>query len=794
MAGKNTTYQPVITEGCDFIHSAISFGIFSHNPLKFSFPVLEIQLFIASFTAIIISVLLKPLGIPTTVSQIFAGIILGPSCLSRFKGLRKMIFPRGSFLTLEVYASLGLVYQTFLTGVQMNHPRMILKAGRKAILICVLVFVIPSTLSIACATLMSSTTKHVDTKLYRNLIIVGLVESIPAFPAIAGHLSELNIFNTEFSHLALSSSLISGILYFSIMTIVVAFDGVVDHFLLSIIIVTGCISLVMMIIIFILRPALKWMIKQIPDEKAVKEAYFCFVVVAVMMLACLSSFLSLDILFGPFFFGVIIPPGPPLGTTLVDRLQFLNTWMIMPIFCVQNGMMMDIFRFDLRTVLHVGLIVLLSCTGKFLGAFLPALYYNMSYKDAILLGLTMNAQGFLDLSFFQVLHGLKIIDRVTFQIMVMSSVITTGASAPLMRYLYKSSMNYNLHSKRTIQHSEPNTELRILACIHHEQNALSMIHLLKATNPTKFSPINLSIIHFVEIVGHETPILISHKVHRKFSSATTASQSIMNVFRYYEQNNQGRVSVQPYTVVSAYASMHTDACKLALSKLISLIILPFHRQLATGTVNGGIRAMNRNVLQNAPCSVGILIDRGVLGGIKFVLENWSSYHVAVIFLGGPDDREALAYVERMSEHPNVEVTVIRFLMSSNEYSKIMESSLDDETVSEFNLKTEYNDRVTYIEEEVNDGLGVINVIDAMGNKYEMIILGRRHDDNSPLILELTDWDKCSELGTIGDIFETSNYGGNATILVMQQQAKETAGSRDFSQDDKKKTKSDMTMC
>ncbi|KAF9598872.1 hypothetical protein IFM89_032726 [Coptis chinensis] len=410
------------------------------------------------------------------------------------------------------------------------------------------------------------------------------------------------------------------------------------------------------------------------------------------------------------------------------------------------------------------------------GAFLPALYYNMSSKDAILLGLTMNAQGFTDLSFFQVLTAVQLVNYDYFQIMVLSSVVITGASAPLVRYLHKSSMKYKLLNRRTIAHSELNTPLRILACIHNERNALSAIYLMIATNPTKTSPINLNIIHFVEIVGHETPQIISHRSYeRSSSSPNTTSQRIVNVFRSYEEKNKGRVSVAPYTVVTSYTSMHHDACKLAIEKMISLIILPFHKQLDTGFAHSGIRTMNKNVLENAPCSVGIIIDRGVLGGIKNVLDNSSSYHVAVVFLGGADDREALAYLaERMSEHPNIKVTVILLLKKSCEYNlKKMsaENRFDEETLMDFKLRTTYNKRVTYIQEEVNNGVGVVNVIREMGDKYEMIILGRRHDENSPLIIELTDFDKCSELGTIGDIFETSNYGGKATLLLMQQQSK-----------------------
>ncbi|KAF9616845.1 hypothetical protein IFM89_032695 [Coptis chinensis] len=750
------TYQPYITEECDYIFGSMSFGNISNfmHHLKYSFPLLEFQLLISSFVSIITWVLLKPLGIPTTIAQIIAGIT----------------FPD----------------KIFLIGVKVN-PMMITRTGKKGIIVCTLVIGVSLALSITCA-IISSSSKLVDDKLYRHLLVVGVVESMPTFPSVACFLAELNIFNTEFSRLALSSSLISGIFHLAVMACVAASQRDGNFIKASL---YGCLSLgiVVMVIVFLLRPAVNWMIKQIPEGKTIKEGYLCVVCAAVLMLAFMCYELNVDILFGPFIFGLIVPPGPPLGSALVDRLEFFIKWMVMPMFYTESGLLVSVYGIKLRTALFALFIIFVSCTGKFLGALLPALYNNMSYKDATLLGLTINAQGFMDLSIYNMLwEPAEMIDYEIFQILVLSSLVITGASAPLVRYLSKLSMKYKLHNRRTIQHSEPDTELGVLACIHDEQDVLSTIHLMKVTNPTKISPLNLSVIHFVEIVGHETPQLISHNSHRWSSSATTTSQRVINVFKSYEENNKGRVSVQSYTAVTAYTSMHNDACKLAIHKIISLIILPFRKELDTGFVNLGIRTVNKNVLENTPCSVGILIDRGHLGSIKNnVLENWSFYHVAI--LGGPDDREALAYAERMSEHPNIKVIVIRLLERCNLLNKKLESSLDEETVRDFKLRTTYSNRVTYIQEDVNDGLDVINVIGAMGDKYEMILLGRRHDENSTLILELTDWDKCSELGTIGDIFATSNYGGNAAILIMQQQTAQTAGSKQVFPDDEMETRS-----
>ncbi|KAK6781742.1 hypothetical protein RDI58_019538 [Solanum bulbocastanum] len=59
------------------------------------------------------------------------------------------------------------------------------------------------------------------------------------------------------------------------------------------------------------------------------------------------------------------------------------------------------------------------------------------------------------------------------------------------------------------------------------------------------------------------------------------------------------------------------------------------------TTRADLRHVNRRVLQHAPCSVGILVDQG-FGGASHVSASNVDFKVTILFLGGHDDREALA--------------------------------------------------------------------------------------------------------------------------------------------------------
>lgn len=106
--------------------------------------------------------------------------------------------------------------------------------------------------------------------------------------------------------------------------------------------------------------------------------------------------------------------------------------------------------------------------------------------------------------------------------------------------------------------------------------------------------------------------------------------------------------------------------------MISIIVLPFHKEQQTdgrlNRGNPGFRNINRKVLRYAPCSVGILVDRGF--GSMRISRSSVSINIAVVFIDGKDGQEALPFAGRMARHPGVKLSVIRFLLDLNNESSV----------------------------------------------------------------------------------------------------------------------------
>ncbi|KAL6993008.1 hypothetical protein U1Q18_011123 [Sarracenia purpurea var. burkii] len=437
----------------------------------------------------------------------------------------------------------------------------------------------------------------------------------------------------------------------------------------------------------------------------------------------------------------------------------------------------------------------LSTAGKVAGTVLVALSFKMPVREGAALGLLMNSKGLVEMLGLNFGKDQKFIDDTAYAMMVTTAILMNSIVGPTVMRIYKPARKFVTYKRRTIQTTKSDSELRILSCVHIARNAPTIISLLESSHPTKKSPISVFSFHLIELTGHASAGLIVHNPQNPdqppIGRMQAQSDHILNAFQTFEQNNSF-VSVQSLTTISPYSTMHEEICNLAENKRVAFIILPFHKQ---PTVDGGmeaenpkIRTLNQNVLANAPCSVGILVDRGLVG-TKSMAAGKVSHNIAVLFFGGPDDREALSYAIRMSESPGNTLNVIRFVPGSDSIDqttnpsddandprgiltlqivKEKEKKIDDECIKEFRMMKASDESVSYIEKVVNNGVETVAAIRALENIHDLVIVGRGEGMTSELTTGLTEWSECPELGVIGDMLASGDFAAAVSVLVVQQ--------------------------
>ncbi|ERM99916.1 hypothetical protein AMTRI_Chr10g225100 [Amborella trichopoda] len=763
------------------------------NPLHYSFPLFTIQLTLVVVATRVLTFLLRPLRQPRVIAEIIGGIILGPSVLGRNKNFASSIFPLHSVTVLETIANIGLVYFLFIVGLEMDI-NVIRRTRAKALLIAGAGMVIPFVIGISSSFLLKeSVSENVSQVTFLLFLSVGL--SITAFPVLARILAELKLLNTELGRLAMSAAIINDVCAWVLLALAIAVNDRDKNALASVWVVLSGVVFVLFSLL-VLRPAVTWVTRKTTEGEAVSEIYICAIMLGVMVCAFTTDIIGIHPVFGAFMFGLVIPNGS-LGGALIEKLEDFTSGLLLPLFFAISGLrtnVMTITNEDTWAILM--LVIVLACAGKVVGTLVVALFMKMTPREGIALGLLMNTKGLIEMIVLNIGMDKKVLDESSFAIMVIAAVIMTGMITPVVTTIYKPARRFLPYKRRTVEKGKPESLLRMLVCVHTSRNVPTIINLLEASHATKKSPISVHALHLVELTGRSSAMIIVHssrKSGRHMNRTEAESEHIVNAFENYV--GVSGVAVQLVTAMSPFATMHEDICNLAEEKRAALIILPFHKhQTVDGgleTTNPAFRTINQNVLVNAPCSVGILIDRG-LGGTTGISASHVCHHLAVLFFGGPDDREALAYASRMAEHPGVSLTVVRFLpgdeavepefpvadtlyQDDSKNLRILtvltdndrEHHLDDGYIAEFRLRTVGDESIMYTEKVVNNVEESIAAIRSMDSIHDLFVVGRAQRVSS-LTTGLTDWSECPELGPIGDLLASSDFAATVSVLIMQQ--------------------------
>ncbi|XWS29906.1 hypothetical protein CRYUN_Cryun24cG0070600 [Craigia yunnanensis] len=761
------------------------------NPLDYSLPLFILQLTMVVVTTRMLVFILKPLRQPRVVSEILGGILLGPSVLGRSQLFANTLFPLRSVTVLETMANVGLLYFLFLVGVEMDLS-VIRRTGKKALAIAVAGMVLPFLTGVCFSFILHNDKPETITQ-GTFILFLGVALSVTAFPVLARILAELKLINSEIGRLAMSSALINDVCAWVLLAIAIALAENDSTSLASLWVILSSAAFVTFCIL-VVRPAISWMIRRTPEGESYNEFYICLILTGVMISGFITDAIGTHSVFGAFVFGLIIPNGP-LGITLIEKLEDFVSGLLLPLFFAISGLKTDVAAVNGgRTWGTLALVIFLSCAGKIGGTVIVTTFYQMPLTEGFTLGLLMNTKGLIEMIVLNVGRDQKVLDDESFALMVIVAVVMTGIISPIVATIYKPSRRFAPYKRRTLQRSKPDGELRVLVCIHTPRNVPTIVNILEASHPSRKSPICVYVLHLVELTGRASAMLIVHNTRKSGRPALNRTQAqsdhIIHAFENFEQHSSF-VSIQPLTAISPYSSMHEDICSLAEDKRVALIIIPFHKQQ---TVDGGMeatnpafRTVNQNLLANAPCSVGILVDRGLSGSTRLAA-NEVSHHVAVLFFGGPDDREALAYGWRMCEHPGISLTVMRFVpgedaaestihptsdqndprMLTVETDNSRENQLDDEYINDFRMKNANDELIIYTENMVNNGEETVAAIRTLDSSHDLFIVGRGQGMISPLTAGLTDWSECPELGAIGDILASSDFASTVSVLVIQQ--------------------------
>ena len=334
------------------------------------------------------------------------GMVLGPSLLGDENALSGTLFPLRGSMVIETVATFGLMFFLFTVGVMMD-PVAIIRPGKKALAIAFSSFF--STL-VVCGSIAFILTRHLVMQDQHWLPIIALSQSFSSFPVVACLLTELKMLTCDIGRLALSTSMVCDALGIFLSAITISFVGNSNGKLTSLWSLGSLVALIAAVV-YIIRPLLQGMIKRAPSGKPIGESWICAIFLSVILMGFLSEIIGQHYVLGPLVFGIAVPEGPPLGASLVTKLDAFSSGIFYPSFLAISGLRTNIFKVHFQTFWVVAVIVLSGCVVKMCVVMVVAIYNEMPVRDAFIVALIMNAKGVSELVLYNVLRNAQVCNK-----------------------------------------------------------------------------------------------------------------------------------------------------------------------------------------------------------------------------------------------------------------------------------------------------------------------------------------------------------------------------------------------
>jgi len=381
----------------------------------------------------------RRIGQPAVLGEITAGVLLGPTLLGAFPGdLDQVLFPADARPFLMVIAQLGLILFMFIVGLEVD---VLLVRGRERIasMVSLSSVVLPFALGLALATVLYSRHATVNGRQVEFLafaLFLGVAMSITAFPVLARILSDRGMHRTPVGVLSLACAAVDDVIAWSLLAVVVAVavggsPGRVAWLILG----TAAFGVFMFLVV---RPLLTGLVRRYERAGRLTPDMLAVVLVGVLLSAYATEVLGVHAIFGAFLFGVVMPRRGAAALTrdILAQVEQVAVLLLLPVFFVVTGLLVDVTGLGLDGIWQLGLILLAAVAGKFLGAYSAARVQRVPRRQAGALGVLMNTRGLTELVILTVGLQLGVLDDQLFTMLVVMALVTTAMTGPLLNLVY----------------------------------------------------------------------------------------------------------------------------------------------------------------------------------------------------------------------------------------------------------------------------------------------------------------------------------------------------------------------
>jgi Kef-type K+ transport system membrane component KefB len=381
------------------------------------------------------------LGQPQVVSEMLAGVLLGPS----FFGLllpewQRALFPwdtaqtiRDSQSYLFPASQLGLALYMFVVGMDFRLD-IVRRRFKSSLAVSLAGMLAPFVLGAGLGWVFfrQTTLFPQKTSVTQAMLFLGAALCITAFPLLARIIQYKKLTGTTIGTVALGAGAIDDATAWCLLAVVLAgFDSNWSHALLSIGGAVGYVALTLLVVRPLLLRRQDWLVK----NDALTEPGLVAGLALMALGAWFTELIGLHAVFGAFVIGTAIPRGV-ITRDLTARIQPVTVALLLPLFFTYSGLNTKIGLLNSGFLwLMCASVLIAAILGKGVACWLAARATGISNREALGIGTLMNARGLMELIIINIGLQRGIISPALFAVLAIMAVVTTLMTSPTFERL-----------------------------------------------------------------------------------------------------------------------------------------------------------------------------------------------------------------------------------------------------------------------------------------------------------------------------------------------------------------------
>lgn len=380
-------------------------------------------------------------GQPQVVAEMITGVLLGPSLFGLLAPeWQAWLFPwdktqklRDTSCYLFPASQLGLALYMFIVGLEFRVD-IVQKRLKSSVAVSLAGMATPFILGAGLAWILFYHTELFPkkTSLTEAMLFLGASMCITAFPMLARIIHFKGLAGTTMGTVAIGAGAIDDAMAWILLAVVLAsFDGDVSHALYNIGGAIGYVSVTLVLI----RPLLARFSGLLTQGEKLTDGGLVVAISMMSLGAWFTDMIGLHAVFGAFIMGAAMPRGI-IARDLIARIQPLAVALLLPLFFTYSGLNTKIGLLNTWFLWGMCAAVLAAAVlGKWAACTLAARATGISSKEAMGIGILMNARGLMELIIINIGLQRGIISEGLFATLVIMAVVTTLMASPIFERL-----------------------------------------------------------------------------------------------------------------------------------------------------------------------------------------------------------------------------------------------------------------------------------------------------------------------------------------------------------------------